>query len=184
MYNNSEKEPLDGGSEPDIKGWDVFVDNPPPDEDDTLDSKWYQFSIKFLKVCAYFVTFAIVLGCSLVSKSLVLFMSSLIKPNRTGIPVCNQGIAGLDRDKRYETIFQLHDPERVAWIWSLLFILLVPEVMTLFRSVRICTFKSFRRPKVKEFLMVSDFYFTCSLRKGQFILLQPERLENCVIALR
>lgn len=156
MYNASEKvDPCDGYSETEIKGWDVFVDNPPPDDDETVDSKWYQCSIKFLKLCAYLITFTVVLGCALLSKSLVLFMSSLIKPNRTGIPVCNQGIAGLDRDKRYEAIFQLNDPERVAWIWSLLFVLLVPEVMTLFRSVRICTFKSYRKPKVREFFMVS-----------------------------
>lgn len=137
------------------KGWDVFAVTPPVEDDETLDSNLYKLFIKFLKVCAYFVTFAVVLSCSIISKSSLLFMTSLIKPNKTGISVCSQGIPGLDRDKRYESIFQLNDPERVAWIWSLLFVLIIPEILTLFRSIRICTFKSFKRPKPLVFCTVS-----------------------------
>ena len=142
-------------SENNTKGWDVFAMNPPVDEDETLDSRWYKLSIRFLKLCAYIITFVVVLGSAFLSKTLMLFMTSLIKPNRTGIAICNQGIAGLDRDKRYEAVFHLNDPERVAWIWCLLFALLVPEVMTLFRSVRICTFKSFSKPTIGVFSTVS-----------------------------
>ncbi|KAI1291990.1 Chitin synthase 8 [Halotydeus destructor] len=136
------------------KAWDVFQATPPADEDETLNSKWYELTLKFLKLCAYIITFSIVLTCAVLSKGSLLLMTSLIKPNRTGVSVCNQGIPGLDRDKRYEAIFNLNDPERTAWIWCIFAVLVIPELMTLFRSVRICTFKSYRRPTPGVFAMV------------------------------
>lgn len=142
-------------SEQEIKGWDVFANNPPPDEDETVNSKFYQYSIKLLKICVSLITCATVLVCSVVSVTQFLFMTSLIKPNRTGAQVCSQGLPGLDRDKRYEIIFQLNDPERVAWIWCILFCLLAPEIMTLFRSIRICTFKSYVTPNKSDMFLVS-----------------------------
>lgn len=138
-----------------IKGWDLFANNPPPDEDETVNSKFYQFSIKLLKVCVSLITCATVLVCSVISVTQFLFMTSLIKPNRTGVQICSQGLPGLDRDKRYEIIFQLNDPERVAWIWCILFCLLAPEIMTLFRSIRICTFKSYVTPSKSDMFLVS-----------------------------
>lgn len=138
-----------------VKGWDVFVNNPPPDEDETVNSKFYQYSIKLLKICVSLITCATVMVCSVVSVTQFLFMTSLIKPNRTGAQVCSQSLPGLDRDKRYEIIFQLNDPERVAWIWAILFCLLAPEIMTLFRSIRICTFKSYVTPSKSDMFLVS-----------------------------
>lgn len=132
----------------------MFVVSPAPDEDETLNSKWFDLILKGLKLLAYIVTFGIVLCSAVVSKGTLLLMTSLIKPNRTGISVCNQGIPGLDRDKKYEAIFNLNDPERIAWIWSLLMILIVPELMALFRSCRICTFKSYKRPSKGVFSLV------------------------------
>lgn len=144
----------DNGS---LRGWDVFIVSPPPDEDETLNSKIFEFVLKFLKLLAYLFSFVIILGTAVISKGSILLMTSLIKPNRTGISVCNQGVPGLDRDKRYEAVFNTTDPERVAWMWSLFFILIVPELMTLFRSCRICTFKSYRRPTSNVFTMVSKY---------------------------
>lgn len=135
------------------KGWDVFVVTPPEEEDETLSSKWIEKILKLLKLLTYLITFLIVLSCAVLSKSIVLFMTSMIRSNRT-VPVCAQSIPGLERDKKYIAVFQTDDPERIAWIWSLLLILLVPEFMTLFRSSRICTFKSYRIPSKKTFLTV------------------------------
>jgi chitin synthase len=145
-YNNSQS----------LKGWDVFIVSPPDDEDETLNSKWFEILLKLLKLLAYLLSFLIILSSAVLSKGSVLLMTSLIKPNRTGISVCNQGVPGLDRDKRYEAVFNITDPERVAWMWSLFFILIVPELMTLFRSCRICTFKSYRRPNTNVFTLVSN----------------------------
>ena len=137
------------------KGWDVFVVSPPPDEDETLNSKGFDYVLKFLKLCAFLISFAVILCSAVLSKSTLLLMTSLIRPNRTGVAVCNQGVAGLDRDKRYEAVMNLQDPERTAWLWSLLLVLAAPELMTLFRSIRICTFKSYRRPTKSVFALVS-----------------------------
>lgn len=135
------------------KGWDVFVVTPPEDEDETLSSKWIEKILKMLKLITFLLTFVIVLSCAVLSKSIVLFMTSMIRSNRT-VPVCAQSIPGLERDKKYIAVFQSDDPERVAWIWSLFFVLIVPELMTLFRSARICTFKSYRVPSKTTFIAV------------------------------
>ncbi|KAH9413306.1 Chitin synthase 2 [Dermatophagoides pteronyssinus] len=145
IYNRSCIEPT--------KGWDVFVDTPPEDEDETLSSKWIEKILKFLKLITFLLTFLIVLFTAVFSKSVVLFMTSMIRSNRT-VPVCAQGIPGLERDKKYVAVYQPDDPERIAWIWSLFFILVFPEFMTLFRSVRICTFKSYRIPTKSIFFTV------------------------------
>lgn len=136
------------------RAWDVFVEQPPP-ENDFSDNTKFELVLKFLKFIVYILAFAVVLASAVLSKGSLLLMTSLIKPNRSGISVCNHGIPGLDRDKRYEAIFNLNDPERTAWIWCLFVLLIVPELMTLFRSVRICTFKSYRRPAKSVFLLVS-----------------------------
>lgn len=70
--------------------------------------------------------------------------------------MCNHGVPGLERDKKYEAIFNLNDPERIAWIWCLFAVLVIPELMALFRSCRICTFKSYRRPTKSAFAVVSE----------------------------
>jgi len=158
MLLNGEDATVDNYARPgsdSLRGWDVFVVSPPPDDDETLNSKWFDLILKLLKLFAYIVSFGIILLSAVISKGSVLLMTSLIKPNRTGISVCNQGVPGLDRDKKYEAIFNTSDPERVAWMWSLFFILIVPELMTLFRSCRICTFKSYRRPTTPVFTLVS-----------------------------
>lgn len=129
--------------------------SPPPDDDETSSSEWIDVILKLLKLCAYLITFIVVLACSVFSKGLVLFMTSIIRPNRTGLIICSHGIPSLDRDKKYEVVLNLTDPERVAWIWTLIAVLIVPELMTLFRAARICTFKSIRRPSKSVFSLVS-----------------------------
>lgn len=56
------------------------------------------------------------------------------------------------RDKQY--VVNLPPEERVAWTWCLLFAFFVPELGTLIRSLRICFFKSWRRPPLKDFIFV------------------------------
>lgn len=146
LYNRSQMEPT--------KGWDVFIVTPPEDEDETLSSKWVEKFLRMLKLLTILLTFIIVVACAVLSKGIVLFMTSMIRSNRT-VSVCAQSIPGLERDKKYLAVFAADDPERVAWIWSLFFILIVPELMTLFRSARICIFKSYHLPSKQTFLLVS-----------------------------
>lgn len=50
-------------------------------------------------------------------------------------------------------IVTIPNVERVAWIWVLMFIYFVPEVGTFIRSVRICIFKSWKKPTMGEFML-------------------------------
>ena len=137
------------------KGWDVFVAPPPEDEDETLSSKWIEKILRMLKLFTYIITFLIVLFCAVLSKSIVLFMTSMVRSNRT-VSVCAQSIPGLERDKKYIAVFQADDPERISWIWSLFIVLVIPELMTLCRSARICIFKSYRIPSKLTFFTVNN----------------------------
>jgi len=145
IYNRSQVEPT--------KGWDVFVENPPDEEDETLSSKWVEKFLKMLKILTYLITFGIVLGGAVLSKTIVLFMTSMVRSNRT-VSVCSSSIPGLERDKKYVAVFQADDAERVTWIWSLFFVMIIPEIQTLFRSTRFCFFKSYRVPTKSLFFTV------------------------------
>lgn len=57
------------------------------------------------------------------------------------------------RDKQF--IVSLPDEERVAWMWAVLAAFAIPEIGTLIRSVRICFFKSSRKPTSIQFIVVS-----------------------------
>ncbi len=67
------------------KGWDVFRVQPPEDTTGSLaNQKVVEMTVKFFKVVAYLLTFVIVLSAGVISKGLVLFMTSQVKyPLRT-----------------------------------------------------------------------------------------------------
>ncbi|XP_034230764.1 chitin synthase chs-2 isoform X3 [Thrips palmi] len=131
------------------KGWDVFRDLPPKaDSGSMADQRFLDLTIKITKVLAYLITFVIVLTSGVVAKGCLLFMTSHLRANRI-VPHCN---VKYGRDKQYVTV--LPEEERVAWTWVLLFAFLVPELGTLFRSLRICFFKSWRRPPFLDFALV------------------------------
>lgn len=144
-----------GGSQRTVqetKGWDVFRDLPPKRDSGSMESqKCLDFTVKVLKIFTYIITFIVVLGCGVVSKCCVFLMTSQIKGDRY-VPFCNKD---LGRDKQF--VAQVPPEEQVAWTWCLLFAFCVPELGTLFRSLRICFFKSWRRPPLR------DFIFVCSM---------------------
>ena len=142
-----------------LKAWDRFKTLPPPDDDETLDGEWIELFIKWLKVFAYFFTFVVTLGAAVISKSIILLMTSMIRVNRT-ISICNTNklfpiTPPLEPDKRYTTIYQDNDPERIAWLWVLFFAVITPDLFVLGRSARICYFKIYHIPTLKTFLAVN-----------------------------
>lgn len=143
-------------NDPPPKAWDVFVVTPNTDEDETAESKSIELILKFLKAITYILTFVVVLGCAALSKSIVLLMCSMIRPRKV-VSVCTRGISQAERGKHYQAQFNLDDPERISWIWALFFVLITPEIFTLFRSARMCIFKSYRKPSKKTFLTVILF---------------------------
>lgn len=76
----------------------------------------------------------------------------------------------------------------MAWTWCLLIAFTVPELGTLLRSLRICFFKSWRKPPFGDFLFVviMESLHTLGLALMVFVIL-PEldaikgaMLTNCV----
>lgn len=94
----------------------------------------------------------------MISKSITLLMTSMIRVNRT-IPICNTGPIlpepEVDRDKRYVATLYSDDPERVAWIWCLFFTIIAPDIFAFGRSARICFFKTYTVPSKFTFVTVN-----------------------------
>ncbi|CAH2066868.1 unnamed protein product, partial [Iphiclides podalirius] len=175
-----------GGSQRTVqetKGWDVFREFPPKQDSISMETqKWLEFTVRMLKVLAYFVTFIVVLASGVIAKGTVLFMTSQLKKDRR-IAYCNRN---LGRDKQF--IVSLPDEERVAWMWAVFAAFAIPEIGTLIRSVRICFFKSSKRPTPVQFIVVflAESLQTIGLAIMFFIVL-PEldvvkgaMLTNCL----
>jgi len=147
IYNGSQRSFVE------TKGWDVFRTLPPEQDSgsEAMNQRCLAITVRVLKVITYIVSFAIVLGGSVISKGTVLFMTSQIRPHKT-IMYCNKD---LERDKQYQA--EISTPEQIAWIWCLCFAYFVPELGTLFRSARICIFKSARRSSFTDFFVVWIF---------------------------
>nr|ADR73029.1 chitin synthase [Laodelphax striatellus] len=155
-FSDDESSPLNqeiyGGSTRTVsetKGWDVFRDLPPKQDSGSMESQvCLEFTVKILKVIAYLVTFVIVLCSGVIAKGTIFFMTSQLRPDRV-LPYCNKD---LGRDKQF--VVNLPPEERVAWTWCLVIAFIIPELGTLFRSTRICFFKSWRRPPFNDFMFV------------------------------
>ncbi|XP_066260725.1 chitin synthase chs-2 isoform X1 [Euwallacea similis] len=131
------------------KGWDVFRDPPIKEESGSMaNQKCLEITVKILKIVAYLVTFIIVLASGVISKGTLLFMTSQLKPDKI-VHYCNRD---LGREKQF--IVKLPTQERVAWMWCLFFAFCVPQLGALFRSTRMCYFKSSKRPPFSHFLLV------------------------------
>ncbi|XP_077301033.1 hyaluronan synthase-like protein kkv isoform X2 [Arctopsyche grandis] len=141
-----------GGSQRTVqetKGWDVFRDPPIKQDSGSMASqKCLEFTVKICKVLAYILTFIIVLAGGVIAKGTLLFMTSQLKKDKQ-IQYCNKQ---LGRDKQF--IATIPPQERVAWMWCIFFAFLVPEIGALIRSIRICFFKSWKKPAFSHFLLV------------------------------
>ncbi|TRY61889.1 hypothetical protein TCAL_08870 [Tigriopus californicus] len=147
IYNGSQRSYME------TKGWDVFR-NLPPEQDsgsEAIDARCLGIIIRILKVVAYILSFIIVLGGCVIGKGTLFFMTSQIRPRKT-ILHCNRE---LERDKQYSA--EISSAEQVAWIWCLFAAFIIPELGTLFRSARICVFKSARRCCFSDFMIVWVF---------------------------
>ncbi|XP_015608863.1 chitin synthase chs-2 isoform X1 [Cephus cinctus] len=131
------------------KGWDVFR-NPPPkiDSGSMANQKCLEVTVQITKVFVYLFVFIIVLGSGVIAKGTILFMTSQLRPARA-IVYCNKQ---LGRDRQF--VVTLPEEERIAWIWCIIIAFAVPEFGTLIRSLRICIFKSWKKPPASHFLLV------------------------------
>ncbi|XP_063838670.1 chitin synthase chs-2 isoform X3 [Ostrinia nubilalis] len=175
-----------GGSQRTVqetKGWDVFREFPPKQDSVSMETqKWLECTVRLLKVLAYLVTFIVVLASGVIAKGTVLFMTSQLRKDRR-LAYCNRN---LGRDKQF--VVSLPDEERVAWMWAILAAFAIPEIGTLIRSVRICFFKSSKRPSFTQFVVVfiAESLHTIGMALLFFVIL-PEldvvkgaMLTNCL----
>ncbi|XP_014471699.1 PREDICTED: uncharacterized protein LOC106742874 isoform X1 [Dinoponera quadriceps] len=154
-FSDGESTPLTqdyGGSQRTVvetKGWDVFR-NPPPkiDSGSMANQSCLERMVQVTKVLVYLLVFVIVLGSGVVAKGTILFMTSQLRQDRR-IIYCNRQ---LDRENQYMVV--LPEEERVAWIWCIIIAFVVPEFGTLIRSIRMCIFKSWKKPHSAHFLLV------------------------------
>ncbi|XP_021206755.2 chitin synthase chs-2 isoform X2 [Bombyx mandarina] len=131
------------------KGWDVFREFPPKQDSVSMETqKCLEFTVRMLKVVAYLVTFIVVLGSGVIAKGTILFMTSQIRKDKR-LEFCNKN---LGRDKQF--VVSLPDEERVAWMWAILAAFAIPELGTMIRSIRICFFKTSKKPSFVQFSVV------------------------------
>ncbi|XP_055306958.1 chitin synthase chs-2 isoform X4 [Sitodiplosis mosellana] len=156
-FSDNESTPLTqdiyGGSQRTVgeptKGWDVFRDPPLKIESGSMANQaCLDLSVKILKLFAYLFTFVIVLGGGVFSKGCVLFMTAQLRRDRK-LPYCNKD---LGRDKSFVSV--IPEEERVAWMWALFIAFSIPEIGAFIRAVRICFFKSWKRPQRSHFLFI------------------------------
>ncbi|XP_008485735.1 chitin synthase chs-2-like, partial [Diaphorina citri] len=137
---------------PETKAWDVFRDLPPRQDSGSMASKaCLEFFIKALKVFVYLFTFIVVLLSGVVSKTAVFFMTSQLRAPDKHIPYCNKEFG---RDKQFAVYLPIE--ERIAWFWCLIAAFIVPELGTAIRSIRICYFKSWKKPPLHDFIFVTS----------------------------
>lgn len=82
---------------------------------------------------------------------------------------------------------QIEDSERIAWFWAIIFAFAFPELLTFYRSFRICFFKNVIMPSIAEQLAITAFEVLHSIGLGIFcFLVLPEidtakglMLTNC-----
>ncbi|CAH1104222.1 unnamed protein product [Psylliodes chrysocephalus] len=146
-----EEEPLiDNEMYEEKYNWNLFKNTPRETVSGSLEqSKYIDGSIKFLKITTIIVTFLVVLLTAVISKGSLLFMTSQIRPNITRL-YCNKYL-----DNRQQYIVNHPVEERTVWIWLIIFSYLVPEMGTLFRSLRIVCFKSWKYPTTFEFIILA-----------------------------
>ncbi|CAH2104565.1 unnamed protein product [Euphydryas editha] len=146
LYDDNDE--LDQRTAQETKGWNLFRDIPVKKETGSMASNaWIDFSVKILKLLAYIVVFAAVLGSAVIAKGTLLFVSSQLKKGRQ-ISHCNKALA---LDQQFITILSLE--ERLTWLWAMLMIFAVPEIGMFLRSVRIWFFKTARKPSLGHFLV-------------------------------
>ncbi|GIY75621.1 chitin synthase, partial [Caerostris extrusa] len=149
--------------EKETRAWDLFDESAVEKEHLADERPAFNKTVKLLKLIVYLSTFGIVLLCAIVSKGTLLFMTSVIEKDRKFKP-CN--ISRMDRDETY--FVQLSEEERHSWIWCLLFVFFVPEILSAFRGARLCIFKRYETPKCTSFAMV--FFMESLHATGLFII--------------
>ncbi|RWS27553.1 uncharacterized protein B4U80_10178 [Leptotrombidium deliense] len=138
-----------------LKGWDVFISTPDSNNFQNSASKTFTCILKLLKVFIAFFSLVVVLSSGLLSKAIILLVASQI----SGI---TKKICVFKFPEKTFTYKYDENLEQQCWIWTMFLMLVIPDIFTFFRSIRICLFKSFRKPTTSAFL----FLFNTAMDMG------------------
>ncbi|XP_063529252.1 chitin synthase chs-2-like [Cydia strobilella] len=170
LFDDSEE--FDPQTAQEAKGWDLFLEIPIRKESGSMaTSEWIDLSVKVLKVLAYIVVFAVVLGAAVIAKGTLLFITSQLKKDRQ-ITHCNKALA---LDQQFITVLPLE--ERISWLWAIFIVFAAPEVGTFLRSVRICFFKTTPKPTRMLFFVAFFVETLHTLGVALFLLLILPELD-------
>ncbi|CAH0404859.1 unnamed protein product [Chilo suppressalis] len=137
------------------KGWNLFREFPIKKKTGSMVSnEWVDKSLKVLKLLAYVLVFAVVLGSAVIAKGTLLFITSQLRKGRQ-IPHCNKMIAP---DAQFTTTHSLE--ERISWLWAALIVFGFPEFGIFLRSCRICFFKFANKPERAVIFYIAFFIET------------------------
>uniref|UniRef100_A0A336L059 chitin synthase n=1 Tax=Culicoides sonorensis TaxID=179676 RepID=A0A336L059_CULSO len=164
------------------KLWDSFRSDPIEDRSgSSINIKWLETSVKLLKIFVYGLVWVVMIIGAVASKASLLFMTSHVKVD-TKVEYC------YFRQPQKEYLASIPEPQRIAWIWALIFSFGIPELGTFIRACRICYFKNIRKPTWTEIGIVTfSEILTVSGLAIIFFLILPEldvikgvMLMNCV----
>nr|AAX20091.1 chitin synthase 2 [Manduca sexta]AAX20092.1 chitin synthase 2 [Manduca sexta] len=146
LYDDGDE--IDQRTAQETKGWNLFREIPVKKESGSMATKnWIETSVKIIKVLAYILVFCAVLGSAVIAKGTLLFITSQLKKDRQ-ITHCNRRLA---LDQQFITVHSLE--ERITWLWAALIVFGVPELGVFLRSVRICFFKTAKKPTKTQFII-------------------------------
>ncbi|CAB3250071.1 unnamed protein product [Arctia plantaginis] len=132
---------LDQRTAQETKGWNLFRELPVKKESGSMASTaCVDTTVKIIKLLAYIFIFCLVLGSAIIAKGTLLFMTSQLKKDKEILHYL---------DKQFVTVLSLE--ERIAWLWAILIAFSIPEVGVFLRSLRICFFKSYKKPTLGQF---------------------------------
>ncbi|GAB6030579.1 hypothetical protein CHUAL_007440 [Chamberlinius hualienensis] len=115
-------------------------------------SKFYKLIVQVAKIITSLITMAAILSSAVLSKGLVLFMTSQLSPGKE-TPYCNKSDISSNMVNDYNVI--TNSKEQSQWMWSLFLTFVSPQVLIFVDSVRILLFKKFKIPTIKDFFLVS-----------------------------
>ncbi|XP_059481100.1 chitin synthase chs-2-like [Neocloeon triangulifer] len=188
-YSDEETDSLNGHTAnsptPELKAWDLFRVLPPQKDLSAAESEaTMNLILRWVKLLICIIVFLVVLGCGVLAKGTILFMAAQTSGTQQ-VDFCYKQISNT-AEKRY--VAKLPLVERVGWTWALFFALIVPEVLSLMRSIRMCVFKSFKKPPLGDFLLVMSAETLHAIGIGilafvvfpELDILKAAMLTNCV----
>ncbi|KAF4523722.1 hypothetical protein B566_EDAN011586 [Ephemera danica] len=137
------------------KTWDVFDEEPQIEEEGSARSlEWTSKVLRILKLLFSVLLFIAVLGGGVIAKGSMLFMTSQLRRDPVVRYCDRQFIVNAPPNTQYVAV--LPEVERVAWVWVLLFAMMIPELGSFLRSLRVVVFKptSWSRPRSSDLAVV------------------------------